>query len=84
MNEQTYKTIITKCWADPEFKKRLIAAPVETLRNEGVSVPDGTKVNVVENTAAEFTFVIPPEPSELSEKALAGVAGGLGIIPPKR
>ena len=76
MNEQTYKSIITKCWANPEFKQRLIAAPVETLRSEGVTLPDGIKVNVVENTASEFTFVIPPEPSELSDEDMAGIAGG--------
>ncbi len=76
MNEQTYKTIVTKCWADPDFKSRLIAAPVEILRSEGVTLPDGTKVNVVENTPTEFTFVIPPEPSELSEDELEGVSGG--------
>ena len=78
MNEQTYKSIITKCWADPEFKRRLLAEPIKTLRAEGVSVPDGIKVNVVENTAAEFTFVILPEPSELSEEALDGISGGAG------
>jgi len=76
MNEQTYKTIITKCWGDPDFKQRLIADPVGTLRAEGISVPDGIKVTVVENTATEFTFVIPSEPSELSDEELDGVAGG--------
>jgi len=76
MNEQAYKSIITKCWGDPAFKQQLIANPVGILRNEGVAVPDGIKVNVVENTANEFTFVIPPEPSELSDEALEDVAGG--------
>lgn len=77
MNEQTYKTIVTKCWADPEFKRRLIADPVGTLPSEGIPVPEGTKVNVIEDRAGEFTFVIPCEPSELSEDALQGVSGGI-------
>lgn len=77
MNEQTYKSIVTKCWADPDFKRRLIADPVATLRTEGIPVPEGTKVNVLEDRAGEFTFVIPAEPSELSEDALGGVSGGL-------
>jgi hypothetical protein len=76
MNEQTYKTIVTKCWAEPDFKQRLIADPVAILLAEGVSVPDGVKVTVVENTASEFTFVIPPEAGELSDDALDGVSGG--------
>jgi hypothetical protein len=50
MNEQAYKSIITKCWADPEFKRRLIADAAGTLRAEGVPVPDGAKVSVVEDT----------------------------------
>jgi hypothetical protein len=77
MNEQTHKSIITKCWGDPEFKQQLIADPVGTLRSEGFAVPNGIKVNVVEDTANEITFVIPPEPSELSDEALESVAGGL-------
>jgi len=83
-NQETDKTILTKCWADPDFKQRLIADPVKTLRTEGVTLPDGIKVNVVENTATEFTFVIPPETSELSDDELTGVVGGVeGAAQPK-
>jgi hypothetical protein len=76
MNEQAYKSIITKCWADPAFKQQFIADPVGILRSEGVAVPDGIKINLVEDTASQITFVIPPEPSELSEEVLEEVAGG--------
>jgi len=76
MNEQTYKTIVTKCWGDPDFKRRLIADPVATLLAEGVTLPDGMKVNVVENTASEFTIVIPDDSSELSDAILDSVSGG--------
>ena len=79
MNEQAYKTIITKCWADPEFKQRLMADAVGTLRAEGIPVPEGTRVNVVENSSRQFTFVIPSEPTELSDEALDGVSGGKGL-----
>ena len=77
MNQQTYKKIVTKCWSDPDFKQRLIAEPVTTLRSEGASIPDGIKVNVVENTLTECTFVIPNEPSELTDEELDGVSGGI-------
>jgi len=77
MNKETYKTIVTKCWGDPAFKTKLIADPTATLRTEGVTVPDGIKVTVVENTASEFTFVIPPDPSELSEDDIDGISGGM-------
>jgi len=80
MNEQTYKSIVTKCWADPNFKQRLIADPLATLLAEGVSVPDNIKVTVVENTSTEFTFVIPPKTSELSDDALDDVSGGRFVL----
>jgi len=83
MNKQTYKTILTKCWADPDFKQRLIADPTATLRTEGVPVPEGVKITVVENTVTEFTFIIPCEPGELTDDALNGVSGGLTMRKPK-
>ena len=72
--------IISKCLADTAFKQRFMADPVATLKAEGFTVPDGVKVNVVENTATEITFVIPAPLSDVSDEALAGVAGGGFVI----
>ena len=71
-----YQHIIGKCLADAAFKQWFIADPVAALKAEGFTVPDGVKVNVVENTATEITFVIPAPLSDVSDEALAGVAGG--------
>ena len=79
MNKQAYEKIIEKCWADPAFKKQLLADPAGTLKAEGLELPEGLKVNAVENNAEQFTFVIPSEPIELSDEALDGVSGGKGI-----
>ena len=78
MNDQSnqYQKLIAKCWADEGFKQRLLDNPAETLKAEGMALPEGARVQVVENTAQDFTLVIPPRPTELSDEELGGVNGG--------
>ena len=66
MNEEQAKTvqqqwakIIAKAWADEDFKARLIADPAETLKAEGIEVPDGMIFKVVENTENLAHIIIP-------------------------
>ncbi len=69
--------IIAKAWRDPAFKAGLIANPAAALRAEGIDVPAGMAVTVVENTDKQFHLVLPPVPSdELSDEGLDAVAGG--------
>ena len=76
-NELELGKIIAKAWRDPAFKAALIANPAAALKAEGIDVPAGMTVTVVENTDKQFHLVLPPEPSdELSDEALDGVAGG--------
>ncbi len=78
MTEQAKQVqqLIAKCWADEAFKQKLLADPAATLKAEGIEVPPGITVRAVENTAEQFTLVIPPKPDELGDEALEGVAGG--------
>ena len=72
-----FAKIIAKAWRDPAFKSALIANPTAALKAEGIDVPDGMAVTVVENTDKQFHLVLPPVPSdELSEDDLEAVAGG--------
>ncbi|GAB1394974.1 hypothetical protein MASR1M60_31380 [Rhodocyclaceae bacterium] len=68
--------LIAKCWADEAFKQRLLADPVGTLKAEGIAVPEGVRVRVMEDTAQEVTLVIPARSTELSDEVLSEVAGG--------
>lgn len=78
--DSLFSKIVAKAWADEAFKQRLLAHPVETLRAEGAAVPDGVRVTIVENTADDVTLVLPRKPgNELSERELAGAAGGSDI-----
>ena len=69
--------IIAKAWRDPAFKADLIANPAAALKAEGIDVPAGMAVTVLENTDKQFHLVLPPVPTgELSDEALDRVAGG--------
>ena len=69
--------IIAKAWRDPAFKAELIANPAAALKAEGIDVPAGMAVTVLENTDKQFHLVLPPVPSDqLSDEALDAVAGG--------
>ena len=76
--ENPMQKIITRCWDDEEFKKRLMADPAKILDAEGVSVPDGVSIRVVEDTDQVRTLIIPPAPSHLDDDQLKGITGGIG------
>jgi hypothetical protein len=80
-NDNEFGKIIAKAWRDPVFKADLIANPAAALKAEGIDVPAGMAVIVLENTDKQFHLVLPPEPTdELSEEALDAVAGGYSYI----
>ena len=74
--ENPMQKIITRCWEDEEFKKRLMADPAKILDAEGVSVLDGVSIRVVEDTEQVRTLIIPLAPSHLDDDQLKGITGG--------
>jgi len=88
MNERDTKAhstplgaVVAKASSDSDFKKRLLTNPAAVLTAEGVVIPSGMTVKVVENTAELVHLVLPVE-GELSEAALANAVGGIGIAHP--
>lgn len=56
--------IIQKAWEDEEFKKQLIADPKAAVKEAfGIDVPDSIEVEVVEETANKYYFVLPQSPA---------------------
>ncbi|MFA7267014.1 MAG: nitrile hydratase subunit alpha, partial [Candidatus Nanopelagicales bacterium] len=49
-----------KAATDADFRARLLADPAATLAAEGVEVPEGVGVRIVESTAEEILLSIPP------------------------
>lgn len=74
---EAHAKIIAKAWSDPAFKAKLMANPAVTLEAEGINVPAGVTVTVVENTKNHFHLVLPPKPSrKLSDSDEWAIADG--------
>jgi hypothetical protein len=80
--EDTWQQLVARAWSDPAFKAKLLADPVGMLKAEGVGLPAGLRINVLENTDTVFNLVLPvkPAPEDLSEEELKAVTpGGCGV-----
>jgi hypothetical protein len=75
---RAYGRIVAKAWGDEAFKQRLLADPVSVLAAEGLIVPRGSEVRVVENTDKLVYFMLPARPAgaDLSDEQLSQVDGG--------
>jgi hypothetical protein len=80
LNKQ-WSQVVAKAWTDASFKKQLLADPAAALKQQGIDVPRGLQVKVVENTDQVLYLVLPPKPSgEISEEDLERVAGGISVM----
>ena len=81
MTEQRNKLaeLFAACWKDEALKARFMADPKAVLAEQGMDVPDGIDVNVIENTDNTVHITMPQAPSgagELSDEELTSAAGG--------
>jgi len=60
-----YAKVIAKAWSDASFKEKLLADPRAVLEAEGISVPPGVDVKVVEQTDKQLFFVLPARPEDI-------------------
>ena len=69
---------MARAWSDSALKKKLLADPASVFKENGMIVPKGMTINVVENTDKVVNLVLPvkPSPAELSAEELQQVAGG--------
>lgn len=76
--------VVQKAWADPEFMSELISNPVasiEKLTGHKISLPEGQKLVVVDQSDASTVYFNVPrkidiDTLELTEEQLEEVAGG--------
>jgi hypothetical protein len=82
-NEEQSKALsklIAKTWTDEAFKARLLADPAGVLMAEGLSIPAGVSVKVVENTDTVFNLVLPPKPTDLSDTDMDAISAGFCVV----
>ncbi len=59
--------IVAKCWMDENFKKKFVEDPTSVLKDEGITVPDGVKIRVLEDTTDQRSIILPVKPDELGQ-----------------
>ncbi|MGH2601605.1 MAG: nitrile hydratase subunit alpha, partial [Dehalococcoidia bacterium] len=60
---------------EPDFKARLLAEPEAVLVEQGIAVPAGVPVEVVETSDTQGYIAVPPAPEGLDADAAEDVAG---------
>lgn len=73
---KAFAAVVARSWGDEDFRAQLIADPTATLVANGVAVPAGKKVIIVEDTDTDLHVVLPSRPGELTDEELDSVAGG--------
>ena len=69
--------IVAKAWTDEAFKNALLTDANAVLKAEGIQVPAGVMLRVMENTDTAMYFVLPARPkTALSDADLVNVGGG--------
>jgi hypothetical protein len=70
-----WRQLVARAWTDPAFKAKLLADPAAVLKANGLSIPPGITVKVVENTDKVVHLVLPirSAPQELSDAELSEV-----------
>jgi hypothetical protein len=53
--------VTAKALDDPQYKEELLDNPVEVLRREGLTIPDGVDVVICENTPTTIYLVLPSQ-----------------------
>jgi hypothetical protein len=53
--------LIAKAMVDEKFAARLISNPESTMREEGIALPNGVKVMVVQENVSESVIIIPKQ-----------------------
>ena len=81
-NDRTkqWAKIVAKAWADGDFKKRLLADPTAVLKAEGIEVPAGITLKVIENSETTIHLVLPAMPK--SADGFQSVEARLAALPP--
>lgn len=81
--QKTYGEIVQKAWEDADFKKELIANPVQVIENltgKKITLPAGKTLVVRDQTDESTAYInIPARPevdAELNAEQLEKVAGG--------
>jgi hypothetical protein len=78
-HQKKWAVCVAKAWADEDYKQRLISDPATVFKKEGLAVPEGMKIKVVENTHEVFHMILPESPDS-TEGAIENVEERLAAM----
>ncbi|MFZ1361314.1 MAG: NHLP leader peptide family RiPP precursor [Candidatus Nanopelagicales bacterium] len=75
--QQKLNEALARAALDGDFRERLIADPNAVLTHEGIEIPEGLSIELVEVSTAKMVLTLPPVDNEpMSDAELAEVDGG--------
>ena len=74
---EAWKNFVARYFEEEAYAEQAHANPAEVLKEAGVPIPAGKRVNLLKNTDDEIHLVMPAAmPSELDNASLEGVVAG--------
>ena len=58
-HQRIYTDLVARFYGDPDFKARMEADPTALLKEKGMAVPEGTRVELLFNTDDLVHIVLP-------------------------
>lgn len=58
-NQKAFADVLARYYGDPDFKAQMDEDPTTTLKDSGVDIPEGTKVELLFNTDKLVHIVLP-------------------------
>ncbi len=75
--EKKWAQVLAKAWADERFKEKLLKNPGQALKEMGIEVPTGRRIEVHEVSDKVVHFILPKKPpGEITEEELKHVSAG--------
>ena len=76
-NQSKFVEAIKSLQANKEVVQDIKDDPRGALKGLGISIPEDTKVKVMQNSRKVVYFALPPQPeAQISDESLSNVAGG--------
>jgi hypothetical protein len=60
--QKAYAKLVARAWSDADFKQDLISDPIRVFEENGIQVPEGADIKVVENCEDLTHFILPVKP----------------------
>ena len=78
-----HQDFVSRLLSDGNLRSRMLAEPARVLKEQGISVPAGAELRVVEDSADVCHVILPPSPNTtLGDSSMEAVAGGASTLLP--